>query len=302
MQIEQGGPDAVALPDELMRNLDDVDILCVQFTPVPAAMIDAAKNLKVIGVLRGGAENIAIDRASARSICVMNTPGRNARAVAECTLGMILSEVRNIARSHAKLTAGEWTRDYPNSGEVPELNEKTVGLIGYGAVARLVAGYVTAMGSRVIAFDPYFQGDPGPATLADLPELLRRSDIVSVHARLTEESHHLLGREQLAMMKPSAVLVNTARSGLIDETALVEALQKRQITGAALDVFDDEPLPPDHPLLSLDNVTLTPHIAGSTIDAFRGSPKMMAGHLQRMLTGEGPLPIINGVSPRLRVE
>jgi len=109
LQIEQGGPDAVALPDELMRNLDDVDILCVQFTPVPAAMIDAAKNLKVIGVLRGGAENIAIDRASGRSICVMNTPGRNARAVAECTLGMILSEVRNIARSHARLTAGEWS-------------------------------------------------------------------------------------------------------------------------------------------------------------------------------------------------
>jgi len=299
LAIEQGGPGAVMLPDELFENLGGVDIACVQFTPLPSRFIEAAENLKVIGVLRSGTENVDVDLATSRGISVLNTPGRNARAVAECTMGLILAEVRNIARAHAKMMAGHWTRDYPNRECIPELNEKTAGLVGYGAVGQLVAGYLAAFGSRVVAYDPFFEGDPAPAELVDLEMLLRESDVVSVHARLTEETHHLIGAQQLSLMKPTAVLVNTARSGLIDEAALVVALTERRIMGAALDVFDVEPLPADHPLLQLDNVTLAPHMAGSTIDAFRNSPKMMAGHLARMLRGEGQLPVVNGVEPRL---
>jgi D-3-phosphoglycerate dehydrogenase len=256
----------------------------------------------VIGVLRGGTENVDVPEATRRGITVLNTPGRNARAVAECTMGLILAEIRNIARSHALLRQGDWRRSFPNSAAIPELYEKTVGLVGFGSVARLVAGYLESFGSRVIAYDPYFQGDPGRVTLVDLETLLRESDVVSIHARLTDESYHLIGAAQLASMKPTAVLVNTARSGLVDEEALVRALAERQIMGAALDVFDVEPLPPDHPLLKLDNVTVVPHIAGSTIDAFRLSPRLMAGHLARMLEGEADLPIVNGVAPRLRRE
>jgi D-3-phosphoglycerate dehydrogenase len=137
--------------------------------------------------------------------------------------------------------------------------------------------------------------------LVDLPTLLRESDVISVHARLSAESRHLIGAKELAMMKPGAVLVNTARSGLIDEAALVRALQERRIMGAALDVFDEEPLPADHPLVGLDNVTIVPHLAGSTIDAFRNSPKMLAAHLARMLRGDEDLPVVNGVRPALRV-
>ncbi len=297
LAIEQGGPEAVTLPEALFQGLDAFDFLCVQFCPVPARMIEAATNLKAVGVLRGGTENVDVALATSRGIVVLNTPGRNARAVAECTLGLMLSEVRNIARSHALLKQGVWSRDYPNKAAIPELCEKTVGLVGYGSVAQLVAGYLVALGSRVIAFDPFFQGDAAPAELVDLETLLRESDVVSLHARLTEESRHLIGADQLRQMKPTAVLVNTARSGLVDESALVAALQQRQIMGAALDVFDTEPLPPDHPLVALDNVTIAPHIAGSTIDAFRNSPKMMAGHLRRMVEGRQPLPIVNGVEP-----
>jgi D-3-phosphoglycerate dehydrogenase len=134
--------------------------------------------------------------------------------------------------------------------------------------------------------------------LVDLPTLLRQSDVVSLHARLTEESQHLIGREQIQMMKPTAVLVNTARSGLIDESALVDALADRRIAGAALDVFDTEPLPADHPLRMLDNATITPHLAGSTIDAFRNSAKLAAGHLARLLHGQSDLPIVNGIKPQ----
>lgn len=299
LAIEQGGPDAVKLSPELMANLAGVEMLVVQFAPVGKALIEAAKDLKVIAVLRGGVENVAVEEATRRGIAVLNTPGRNARAVAECALGMILAEIRNLARSHEKLMHGTWTRNYPNKDGIPELCGKTVGLVGYGSVARLVAGYVHAMGSRVIAYDPFAKGDTSPATLVDLPTLMRDSDVVSVHARLTKETEKLIGRRELAMMKPTAVLVNTARSGLIDEPALVEALQRKRIMGAALDVFDVEPLPEGSPLLKLDNVTLTPHLAGSTIDAFRNSPKMSAGHLERMLAGETDLPIVNGVKVKM---
>jgi len=300
LAIEQGGPDAIPLPAELIRDASEFDILCVQFAPLSRAVIESASRLQVIGVLRGGTENVAVDAATARGISVLNTPGRNARAVAECALGLILSEVRNIARGHAALKAGRWTRDFINRDVIPELNEKTVGLVGYGAVARLLAGYLHAMGSRIIAYDPFVSGDPAPAEMVDLDTLMRESDVVSVHARLSAETHHLVGENQLRLMKPTAILVNTARSGLVDEAALVRALQERWIMGAALDVFDVEPLPPDHPLVQLDNVTLVPHIAGSTLDAFRGSPKLLAGHLRRLLLGQHPLPVINGVQPGLR--
>jgi D-3-phosphoglycerate dehydrogenase / 2-oxoglutarate reductase len=300
LAIEQGGPEAVPLSPEIMQNLDGFDIACVQFTPLPKAFIESATNLKVIGVLRGGVENVAVETATRRGISVLNTPGRNARAVAECAFGLILAEVRNIARAHERLKHGHWTRSFANSDAIPELNEKTVGLVGYGAVGRLMAGYLHAFGSRILAFDPYCQGGPAPAELVDLETLLRQSDVVSIHARLSAETHHLIGERQLTWMKPGAILVNTARSGLVDEAALVRALQERRIMGAALDVFDVEPLPVGHPLLQLDNVTLVPHIAGSTIDAFRNSPKMMAGHLRRMLRGEGPLPVVNGIVPEMR--
>jgi len=300
LAIEQGGPEAVTLPPEVTDNLADFDIVSVQFTPIGRSFIEAAESLNVIAVLRGGTENVDVDFATRRRISVLNTPGRNARAVAECTLGMILAEIRNIARAHGCLKNGQWRRSFSNSDAIPELCEKTVGLVGYGAVGRLVAGYLRVLGSRIIACDPYCSGDPAPAELVDLETLMRESDVVSIHARLTGETHHLIGRRELAWMKPGAILVNTARSGLVDEEALVQTLSERRIMGAALDVFDTEPLPPDHPLVRLDNVTITPHLAGSTIDAFRNSPKLMAQHLRRMFRGERPLPIVNGVEPRLK--
>jgi D-3-phosphoglycerate dehydrogenase len=299
LAIEQRGPGAVELPAEVARDINGFDMLVVQFAPVSAAFIEAATSLKVIGVLRGGTENIDMLCATERGIAVLNTPGRNARAVAECTLGLMLSEVRNLARAHASLRQGAWRREFPNSAAIPELNEKTVGLIGYGAVARLVAHYVAAMGSKVVTYDPYQTGDFAPARPIDLNSLLEQADVVSLHARLTDETYHLVGRAELARMKPTAILVNTARSGLVDEQALIEALRERRIMGAALDVFDHEPLDADHPLVQLDNVTLTPHVAGSTADAFRGSPKLLAAHLRRMFEGHVDVPLVNDVALRI---
>ena len=325
LKIETGGPDAVELPDSVTRDLAPFEVVIVQFAPISSSFIDQAKNLKLIGVLRGGVENIAVEHATQKGISVMNTPGRNARAVAECAMGLILAEIRNIARSHADLKRNNWHRSFPNSEAIPELCGKTIGLVGYGAVGHLVADYLKAFGSKIIAFDPYVSGEkrvegvppsnrgqdardtipfgshssrePAAVEMVGLEFLLKSSDIVSLHARLTDESYHLIGEKELAMMKPTAVLVNTARSGLVDEPALIKALEDKTIIGAALDVFDEEPLPADHPFVRLNNVTITAHLAGSTVDSFRNSPKMMAGHLRNCLTGCENLPIVNGIPP-----
>jgi len=299
LKIELGGPDAVPLPEELYQIVNQYDIIVTQFPPVPTRLIEAAERLKVIGVLRGGVENIAVETATQRNIAVFNTPGRNARAVAECTVGLILAEIRNLARGHAALKNGIWTRDFPNRNEIPELLGKTVGLVGFGAIGQLVAKFLVAFGANIIVYDPFYQKGDDNITPVDLETLMRTSDIVSIHARYLPETHHLVSREHLMMMKPTAVLVNTARSGLVDEKALIDVLKARKIAGAALDVFDDEPLPSDSPFLALDNVTIVPHLAGSTVDAFRNSPRLFASHLIRCFNGEKNLPIINGIAPVL---
>lgn len=297
--IEQHGPDAVELPNELIKDIENFDILVVQFTPISKKIIDKAKNLKIIGVLRGGVENVACDFAASKGISAMNTPGRNARAVAEFSMGMILSEVRNIARSHAALKSGEWRKDFPNSGAIPELYNKTVGIVGFGSVGQLVAGYLKAFGCNIIAYDPFFKDNFEGVELVDLEYLLKNSDIITIHARLTDDTYHMIGEKELQLMKSNAVLINTARSGLVDEKSLKKVLMEGKIAGAALDVFDVEPLPEYDILLELDNVTITPHLAGSTKDAFTNSPKLMENILIRTINGEEKLPIVNGVNVKI---
>ena len=297
LKIELEGPDAVSLPEELYRIVGQYDIIVTQFSPIPKRLIEAAERLKLIGVLRGGIENIDVETATKLNIAVFNTPGRNARAVAECAVGLILAEIRNIARSHAALKQGNWTREFPNKDDIPELCGRTVGLVGFGAIGRLVAKFLDAFGANIIVYDPFFQKGSENVVQVDLETLMKQSDIVSIHARYLQETHHLINRKLLLMMKPTAVLVNTARSGLVDEKALLEVLEARKIMGAAIDVFDEEPLRKDSPFLALDNVTITSHLAGSTIDAFRNSPKLFASHLTNCLRGAKNLPIVNGIVP-----
>jgi D-3-phosphoglycerate dehydrogenase len=299
LKIELEGPEAVPLPDELYHIVSRYDIVVTQFAPIPRRLIESAEKLKLLGILRGGVENVDIETATKRNVAVFNTPGRNARAVAECTVGLILAEIRNIARGHALLKQANWAKDFPNKSDIPELLDKTVGLVGFGAIARLVAKFLDAFGAKIIVFDPFFQKTNENVEQVDLETLMKRSDVVSIHARYLPETHHLIKREHLLMMKPTAILVNTARSGLVDERALIDVLTTRKIMGAALDVFDEEPLKQDSPFLTLDNVTIVPHLAGSTADAFRNSPKLFVGHLIRCINGEKNLPIVNGIVPAL---
>ncbi|AXN41387.1 2-hydroxyacid dehydrogenase [Peribacillus butanolivorans] len=278
LTIEYGGSEVVELPDSLLEDIETFDIVITQFAPINTKLILAASNLKLIGVLRGGTENVNEALAKDRNIEVINTPGRNARSVAEFTVGLILSEIRNIARSHASLKQGKWRKDFPNGAFVPELEERTIGLIGFGNIGQLVGRFLNGFDARIIFYDPYYKGQ-NDFEQVDLNTLLAQSDVVSMHGRLTEETKDMIRYQHFQQMKNTAIIVNTARSGLIKEDDLIQALQNNEIAGAAIDTFDHEPLGDNSPFLQLDNVTITSHMAGSTNDAFRNTPKKLAERL-----------------------
>ena len=291
--IEQNGPEAYEVEDYMIEAIKDVDIIITQFFPINRKVIEACKNLKAIGVLRGGYENIALDLCNERGIKVFHTPGRNANAVADFAVGMLLCEARNIARSHALLKEGKWVKEYANKDNVPDLCDKTVGIIGYGAIGKKVAQRLKAFDMNIIVYDPYLK-DENVKTVS-LEELFSRSDFITIHSRLTKENEKMVNYELLSLMKPTAYFINTARSGLVDEDALERILKERKIAGAAIDVFEMEPPGKDYKFLKYDNVTVTPHMAGSTKDAFTHSPVLLAEQLYEVfINGKTSSYLING--------
>ena len=293
LKIETSGPAAVDLPDRLVEHLAEADIILTHFGPLSRGTMQKCTQLKLIGVMRVGVGNVDTDEARARNITVLNTPGRNAHAVADFTVGLMLAESRNIARAHAALKQARWRKDFINWNYMPELGEKTVGIIGFGAIGRLVAKKLSGFGVKILAYDPFVNpadlGGIPQVKLCGLDELLRESDFVTIHARLTDASRALINRENIQLMKKTSYLINTSRAEIVEELALREALEQRWITGAALDVFYGEPPLPTDWILELDNVTLTPHMAGSTYDAYRNSVKLLGERLRLHLETEGNL-------------
>lgn len=276
IKLEQYGSKAVELPKEIIEEIGSFDMVITQFAPISSKVIDKCENLKCLGVLRAGIENVDYEYAEDKGITVLNTPGRSTRSVSEFTVGMILSEIRNIARSNHYLREGKWEKYYPAGVLSPELKESKVGLIGYGAIGQRVAELLRPFGGEILFFDEYFTGETKDTQVNSLEELVKEADIVSMHYRLTPETKHMLNKKHFELMKDHAVVINTARSGLISEKDLIHALENKIIAGAAVDVFDEEPLPADHPYVFLDNITITSHIAGSTIGNFAYSPNILA--------------------------
>jgi D-3-phosphoglycerate dehydrogenase len=269
-----GDPEAVA------RLVHGAQALVTHVGPATQAVIDAGEDLRIIGCCRGGPVNVNVAAATARGIPVVNAPGRNSQAVAEFTLGLILAACRGIGRAHTALREGVWLGDlyrYDCTGR--ELHDQTIGLIGFGAIAQALTPYLRPFGMRVLAVDPYVAADRFDALgveQVDLPTLLHESDIVSLHARVTPETTGMIGSRELAQMKVGAYLINTARGALMDYDALYESLVDGHLAGAGIDCFPVEPPPPDWPLLKLPNVTLTPHVAGSSKEsAQRGAEQIV---------------------------
>jgi D-3-phosphoglycerate dehydrogenase len=204
--------------------------------------------------------------------------GRNANAVAEFTLGLIIGEMRNIARADGAMRDGLWYNRVVEPERCFELTGKTIGLVGFGAIAQRLAELLAGFGMRILAYDPFVPAETFAALNAEsvaIDAVFAESDVVSIHARLLPETEGLVGARELGLMKPSAYLINTARAGLVDEGALLGALQEKRIAGAAIDVFWREPLPTDSPWLELDNLTVTSHLAGTTIDSLYYSVELV---------------------------
>jgi D-3-phosphoglycerate dehydrogenase len=254
--------------DELDRALAGAHALIVRSeTRVTADLLARAPHLRVVARAGTGVDTIDVHAATRRGIAVMNAPGANTVSAGEHALGLLLALVRRIPEAAAAMRRGDWDR---KRFEGTELRGKTMGVVGLGRIGGHVAQLARAFGMSVVAHDPYLLPERAAelgVPLLSLDDLLRVADVVTLHVALTDQTHHLINAERLRLMKPTAVLINTARGELVDEAALADAVREKRIGGAAIDVFSVEPLPADSPLRALDRVLLTPHLAASTAEA-----------------------------------
>jgi len=281
-------------PDAIVEFIGAAPVLVTHLAPITGAMLDRMPDLRLIAVSRGGPVNIDKAAARERGVKLVNTPGRNASAVAEFTIAAILAETRLIRAGHEALRQGHWRGDlYRADLTGTELSELTVGLIGYGEIGTRVVPLLKPFGCRILVCDPYKELSARDAAdgvvMTDLDALLAESDVVSLHARVTDETRGFLSAPQFARMKQGAYFINTARGPMVNYDDLYEALRSRHLRGAMLETFWQEPTPPDAPLLRLDNVTLTPHIAGASTTTVRIAARMVAEEVRRWLAGEPPL-------------
>jgi phosphoglycerate dehydrogenase-like enzyme len=273
------------------HELPDADVIWHVIRPLSGADLLQGTRLRLIHKFGAGVNTIDVDTATKRGIAVANMPGANAPSVAEGAALLMLATLRRLPALDRATRAGRgWPTD-PQLGEtVRDIGACTVGLVGYGNIAKQVASIVAAMGATVLHTSTRDDGLPGWRAL---PELLAASDIVSLHLPLTAETDGLLGRAALACMKPGAVLINTSRGAIVEERALVDALRDGRLAGAGLDVFDVEPVPPDNPLLSLDNVVLTPHVTWYTVDTMRRYLVEAVANCRRLRDGKQLAHVVN---------
>jgi D-3-phosphoglycerate dehydrogenase/(S)-sulfolactate dehydrogenase len=255
-------------PEALEAIIADYDGLAVRSaTKVTAKLLEKATRLKVVGRAGVGVDNVDLPAATRRGVVVMNTPGGSSTTVAELALAMILSLYRHVAAATASVKSGKWEK---KKFQGRELAGKTLGVVGIGNIGSILVDRCLAMKMRVIAYDPFISPEAAGklgVTLVELEAIWREADVISLHVPLTEQTRNMVNAVTLAKMKPGAILVNCARGGVVDETALAASLKAGHLGGAALDVFAQEPPPADHPLFALDNVVLTPHLGASTEEA-----------------------------------
>jgi D-3-phosphoglycerate dehydrogenase len=271
---------------ELLRAIVDVDAILVRSaTKVDAEALAAAKELKVVARAGVGLDNVDVRAATQAGVMVVNAPTSNIVSAAELAIALLLAAARHISPAHASLRGGEWKRSKFTG---IELYEKTLGIVGLGRIGVLVAQRLVAFGMDVIAYDPYVQAGRAAqmgVRLVDLDTLLRESDFISVHLPKTPETAGLIGADELAKAKPSLVLVNAARGGIVDEAALYAALKEGRIAAAGVDVYAKEPCT-DSPLFELENVVATPHLGASTDEAQEKAGVAVAKSVRLALSGE----------------
>ena len=287
-------------PEELGLRLqrEKITHLIIEADFVFEELFQLAADLQFVGVCRAALNHVDLDSATQHGVIVVNTPGRNARAVAEHTLGLMLSLARRIPYLDGYLKSGRW--EDPVDGYVNhrglELHGQTLGIVGLGAVGRIVAKLAAAFDMKVLAHDPY-AGEVGQqqsdARLVPLNQLLQQSNFLSLHAPHTPKTTGMIGPDELAALPPNAFLINTAFYEMVQEEALIHALTTGKLAGAAFDVHETHPISPASPLLNLPNVILTPHVAGATEGTVQRHSEMVLSDIRRHLKGKKPLHLAN---------
>ncbi|MFC5724204.1 2-hydroxyacid dehydrogenase [Streptomyces gamaensis] len=285
--------------DEIVHALRGVRICVTQMAPITRRVLAACPDLELVCVTRGGPVNANLRAATEHGVAVCHAPGRNAAATAEHTLALILAAARRVPELHAELRRGHWRGDsytYDNCGI--DIDGSTVGLIGHGAIGSRVVRALTALGARVLVHDPYVPQAAlaGLAEQTSLDDLLARSRIVTLHARLTPQTRGMIGRREIAAMRPGSLLVNCARGALVDYEAVREALASGHLYGAGFDVYPEEPPAPDSPLLRTPGTVLTPHVAGASRRVAHKAAAIAAAETGRHLRGE---PLRHCVNPEV---
>ena len=309
---------ALGLPkmpeEELMEKTRDVDMIITSYDDITRNVIEHAENLKLIACTRATPVNVDMAAARERNIPGLYTPGRNSDSTAEMTIGLMLSAARKIPMAYKALKDGKYTgnpdvRKETKDGlkadviwdmklDAPymvfkgtQLKGKTLGILGYGSIGRRVGRIARAFGMELLVFDP-FVGEVeieeiGIRKAASVEELMKESDFITCHMKVTPETTGIISRERIALMKPTAYFINASRGAILDEAALIEALRDRRIAGAAFDVYASEPIAGNHPYITeLDNVVVTPHIAGATDDVLVNHTKQIVSDIKRFLKGE----------------
>ena len=295
-EIKTGMVGQAYTEDDLAREMLDVEVVVITSQHhITRNVIERSPKLR--GIVKYGSkpglDNVDMGAANEKKILVAYTEGANSDSVAEFAIMLAFALIKRLPNAMTQMKNHAW-RDASCLGI--EMADKTFGILGLGVIGSKVAHKLSGFGVRVIATDPYIskqKADLAHASVVDLEDLLRESDVLSLHAKVTDETRHMIGKKELGLMKRTAYLINTARGALIDEQALYQALREGRIAGAALDAFETEPPSPDNPLLKLNNVILTPHIASWTSDALQKEANMAMEEVRNILLGIGPKHLAN---------
>ena len=273
-------------PEVLLERIGDAEhVVSIRSSvPYPAEVLEALPNMKLISIWGTGTDHVDLEAASRLGLTVVNTPGVSAIAMAEHALALMLAVARDIPRIDAKTKRGAWPR-----GFVKQLHGKTLGIVGLGTIGQQFARIARGIGMRVIAWTRHaniLTAQELDLEFVPLADLYKRSDVVSIHVRMTPETTKFVGEREFGLMKPSAIFLNTARGGVVDEQALIQALESGKIAGAGLDVFETEPLPENAPIARLPNAILTPHSGGISQEALDAGIQLAINNIFDFLNGE----------------
>ena len=293
--------------DEIIEAAKDADAILSSAAHMTRRVMETLPKCKVIVNYGVGFDSIDVDAATDNNILVVNTPAPDwcVEEVSNHAITLLLACAKKLAFLNSGIKQGRWTESKQAIKPMGSIYEQTLGLIGCGAIGRLTTKKAQCFGLRVLGYDPYLDkslAKESGITLVSLPELLKKSDFISVHTFLNKDTWHLMGEKEFKQMKPTAYFINTARGPIVDEPALIKALQEKWIAGAGLDVFEKEPVDTDNPLLKMDNVVVTPHSASDSDTAFKRLPTIVGQEAARVLSGRWPKNVVNKtVKPKVNL-